>query len=191
MTLGQWAEASCIRKLGPGACCHPRVVPTALLQLSSCEALYPAWQAGYFCIAKSTSATASICPAGKYSEAGQGACSDCPAGLYSSSTGVKTSLDCSGTCTAGYACPAGSTTGTVSLCNPGLFSSAGAGSCTPCLPGKYSGQGASSCSDCAIGKYSLGTAYSCQDCSAGRYGSSPASSDSQCSGACQVGLRII
>jgi hypothetical protein len=61
-----------------------------------------------------------------------------------------------GPCTAGYACPAGSTTSTPAafICTAGTFSDPGASSCT--------------------------------NCSAGRYGSSSGLSSASCSGLCQV-----
>jgi hypothetical protein len=39
---------------------------------------------------------------------------------------------CAGNCSAGYACPAGSTSSSAVMCVAGQYSSSGAGSCTQC-----------------------------------------------------------
>lgn len=76
---------------------------------------------------------------------------------------------------AGYACPAGSTNSTTSICPPGTFSLAGAGACTPCAPGLY-------------GATSGGTAPTCSGpCAAGRFGGSPGLTSPTCTGACSAG----
>jgi hypothetical protein len=121
--------------------------------------------AGFACDAGSTSATATICPAGRFSEAGAGQCTlcpsgkfsfegldrcvDCASGHYGSRIGM-TSAFCSGPCSAGYACVAGSTNATALLCPAGRYSEAGAGQCTLCPAGQYSASpGQVSCSSCA------------------------------------------
>jgi hypothetical protein len=91
---------------------------------------------GYACPANSTNATVSICTPGKYSSGGLGVCSPCPVGVYGSASGL-TSPACSGPCTAGYACPAGSTSSLASICSPGLYSTSGLGVCSPCPLGVY------------------------------------------------------
>ena len=101
---------------------------------SSCEG---ACTAGYACPAGSTSSTAILCGAGRYSLAGAGVCINCSAGTYGSSTGLLTaacsglcaagrfgsvsglsSSSCEGACMAGYACPPGSTNATAVVCPP-------------------------------------------------------------------------
>ncbi len=72
-------------------------------------------KAGYW-HAQPTDAVCTICPAGKYSSAGSGSCSECPAGSFAASSG---SVSCDG-CLAGYLSTAGST------------------SCSQCVPGSYS-----------------------------------------------------
>ncbi len=76
------------------------------------------------------------CSVGRYSLAGTAlSCLQCPAGTFGSTTGL-TNSSCSGQCQAGYACPAASTTSTVTLCGAGTYSLAGAGACSPCPPGE-------------------------------------------------------
>ena len=55
----------------------------------------------------------------------------CPAGTYGSTTGL-TSSACSGKCTAGYYCPAASTSATQNECTAGNYCPAGAGAETSC-----------------------------------------------------------
>lgn len=60
------------------------------------------------------------------------------AGGYGNVPGTATqATGCPGTCTAGYYCPAGSTTGTAVVCPAGSYCSAGSGSPTPCPAGYY------------------------------------------------------
>ena len=129
--------------------------------------------AGYACAAGSISPTASICVVGTYSLAGAAVCSNCPAGTFGSTQGL-TSAVCSGGCTAGYACPAGSTSATSVQCPLGWYSLAGAGVCTACPPGTY---GATA---------GLTTAACSGICAAGRFGANTNQTASACDGACLV-----
>jgi hypothetical protein len=105
------------------------------LTLSTCTALCPAGTygatpglptaqcsglctAGYACVAGSTSATAALCVAGKFSSAGSGMCKFC---------------------SAGYTCPAGSNSSTPAdtICPAGKYSRAGDLSCTVCDAGWF------------------------------------------------------
>jgi hypothetical protein len=91
---------------------------------------------GYSCPAGSTNATAVICPAGSYSVAAAAMCTPCPGGRYGSSLAMSVAA-CSGACTAGYACPAGSTNATTSICPAGKYSEAASPWCSPCVAGFY------------------------------------------------------
>jgi hypothetical protein len=69
------------------------------------------------------------CPAGLYSVGGAvGGCTQCPPGTFGSSPGLSIP-GCSGNCSTGYACPAGSTNGSNTP-----FSSPGSGSCFAACP---------------------------------------------------------
>ncbi len=186
--------------------------------------------AGYSCPAGSVSPTTSVCPAGRFSLPGAAACSDCPGGRYGA-TPAMANASCSGPCSPGYACAAGSTNATATVCPAGRYSSEAAAVCTPCSAGLYgasSGQSSPQCNGaCAAGRY--GTApgatsstcdgpcaagYACGDgstsptaqlcpagtyavvgsavctnCSAGRYGASPGATTATCSGQCQVSVE--
>jgi hypothetical protein len=150
--------------------------------------------AGYACVAGSNSPTASQCPTGRYSLDGALACSMCPAGTYGSSPAATspscsgpcdpgrfgsfsglTASTCSGACIAGYACPAGSTSGTTLQCSPGTYSLAGAGVCTPCPSGRYGSSAGLTSSSCT------------GLCSAGAFGSVPGLTNADCSGPCAAG----
>ena len=78
----------------------------------------------------------------------------CDAGRYG--TEGQTSSTCTGTCSAGYACLAGSTSATQVICPAGQFSLAGAALCSPCNLGAYGasdGQTAASCTGlCPAGR---------------------------------------
>jgi hypothetical protein len=82
---------------------------------------------------------------------------------------------CSGNCSAGYACAAGSVNATASVCPPGTFSLAGAGTCSDCAAGRFgnaSGLGVAACSGL---------------CPGGRYGGGPGLSLPSCTAACEAG----
>ncbi len=82
----------------------------------------------------STSSLQLTCPMGSYSLSAAGSCSPCPTGRYGSTTSMAFSL-CTGTCTGGYACPAGSSNSTAIMCPLGKFSLFGAPNCTDCPGG--------------------------------------------------------
>jgi hypothetical protein len=107
------------------------------LTLSTCTALCPAGTygatpglstaqcsglctAGYACVAGSTSATAALCVAGKFSPAGSGMCQFCSAG-YTCSAGSKSSTPADTICPAGKYSRAGDLSCTV--CDAGWFGS--------------------------------------------------------------------
>ena len=61
---------------------------------------------------------------------------------------------CDGPCSAGYYCPAGSTSPAQVLCPAGSFCPAGAGAATPCAGGTFSDlPGAALCQPCPAGSY--------------------------------------
>jgi hypothetical protein len=97
-----------------------------------------------------------------------------PAGRFGSVSGLSSS-SCEGVCSAGYACPAGSTDATAVICGVGQYSVAGAGACTNCSAGTYGS--------------SMGlTTVSCSGlCAVGRFGSVSGLSMSSCEGACSAG----
>lgn len=180
--------------------------------------------AGYFCLAGSTNATAVLCPAGsscptgsanatlclpgRYSSSGAAVCLNCTAGRFGQGQGLTSSL-CTGPCSAGYACPAGSPTATASSCAVGKYSEAGASLCTDCPEGTYGavqglatplctglcaagyacapGSTNATAAACAQGKYSLAGAAACTSCPAGSYGETAALNTSACSGQCTAG----
>ncbi len=146
--------------------------------------------AGYACPAGSTSATAVQCQPGTYSAAAASSCELCPEGRFGASAAFSSSL-CSGTCTAGYFCPAGSASATQGACPPGQYSIAGAASCTNCSAGRYGaspGTNTPSCDavcnpgyvcppgsitgspaggQCPAGQYAFAGALACTNCTAG------------------------
>jgi hypothetical protein len=131
---------------------------------------------GRYCPAGSSDASGAPCPAGSFSTTGAGACTPCPAGQYGSTTALSTAA-CSGQCSAGYACPAGSLT-------PAPLGSA-------CQLGKYSLSGAAVCTNCSIGLYGSSTGLTTASCSgpcaAGTYGATTGLTSSGCTGPCSPG----
>jgi hypothetical protein len=139
-----------------------------------------------------------LCPVGAFKVTSTG-CIPCGPGRWGDST-VLTSHTCSGECTAGYSCPAGSTTATPSssICPTGRYSLASAGTCTSCPAGKFGntqGLSVATCSGncaagyacpaasttanppaamCASGRYAAAGATSCSDCLAGQFSTAPA-----------------
>jgi hypothetical protein len=91
-TTGGLTSAACSAKCPAGTYGSATGLTTA-----ACTGLCTA---GYACAAGSTTATAAICAAGKYSLAGAGACTNCPAGLFGDTDGLTTD-SCTGLCTAG------------------------------------------------------------------------------------------
>ncbi len=155
-------------------------------------------EAGFMCQAGATSARTSYCPAGQFSGAGAGECTPCAAGRWSDR--VAWPAPCEANCTAGYACPAGSTNGTAETCQPGRFSLTGSGVCTPCRAGRWSSaaarwyacdlpcreghwcpEGSSVERECPAGNYSNSGASECGICPAGRFSLSRASVCDSCS----------
>jgi hypothetical protein len=63
-------------------------------------------------------------------------------------------------CLAGSACPDDSLYGSMTLCEAGTYSAAGATSCTPCAAGTYSNFGATSCTSCSSGATCTGDLWS-------------------------------
>ena len=63
--------------------------------------------AGFICPAGSTNGTVSPCDVGTYSLTGAASCSECPPGQYGAGKAMSTAV-CSGACTPGSYCPAGS-----------------------------------------------------------------------------------
>ncbi len=101
--------------------------------------------AGYACPTGSTNSIAAVCPVGRYSQSGWGSCNLCAAGSFGGTEGL-TSPACSGNCSAGYACPAGSTNATAVMCSAGQYSLSGAGSCALCpASAPFSSPGSASC----------------------------------------------
>jgi hypothetical protein len=114
------------------------------------------------------------CPVGRYSLPGASVCSLCEPGRFGNTTGLSSS-SCSGNCSAGYACAAGSTNATASVCSPGTYSLAGAGVCTVCSPGLYGATAALSSPTCS------------GPCPAGTFGAIPGVVSPSCSGPCRAG----
>jgi hypothetical protein len=161
------------------------------------------------------------CSAGHYCPAFTGGASDyqCPPGTYSSSTSLYSSSQCtqcpagsyclggdsavSGTCTAGFYCPAGSSWPTTNPCPAGTYSTStglvDSAGCTSCPTGNFCLSGSSSATQCRAGTYTsatrtesdgydmyyLGGATSsfpaCTTCPAGSYCSAGATVSTTCS----------
>jgi hypothetical protein len=186
-------------------CAAGRFGATDVMNTSACSG---ACSAGYACPAGSTNATVSTCPAGQFSNSGASTCSMCAAGRFGATDVMNTSA-CSGVCTAGYACPAGSTNATVSTCPAGQFSNSGASTCSMCAAGRFGAtnvMNTSACSGvctagyacpagstnatvsvCPAGQYSMSGAGSCTMCAAGRFGALPLMADASCTAACPAG----
>ena len=140
--------------------------------------------------------TCAACPAGRFGflqGAAMESCSGpCRPGAFGSLPG-QTSAACVGNCTAGYACPAGSTSPTAVLCPVGRYSTAGSASCVLCPVGTYGdsvGLTTPACSgpcavgyicppgsntstpflSCPVGRYGEAASGSCVDCPVGRFG---------------------
>ena len=169
--------------------------------------------AGYYCLAGASTGTSSACLPGQFSSAGAVSCSPCDAGTYGASPALNTS-SCTGPCSAGsycpagssvpapaacpagFACPSGSANGTAFPCPSGTYSVGGAATCTPCAAGQYgTGTGLTLpvCSGpCDVGRYGNATGLTSSSCSGpcpdGRYGSAAGMTSSQCSGACAAGF---
>ena len=146
--------------------------------------------AGASCPPGSTANLAGSCAIGSFCAAGA-APKLCPAGTFGSSAGLSTP-SCSGSCSAGVGCPAGSTANVAGSCPAGSFCAAGAGP-VACLSGTYSNGGATACTGqvCAVGSagtvgatfvnycticatgYALGGSGGCSSCPASALLNSP------------------
>jgi hypothetical protein len=165
--------------------------------------------AGFACSAGSADSTVSTCPAGTFSLAGAGACSDCAAGRFGNTSGLGTSdcsglcpggrfgampaltvPSCSGACTAGYSCPPGSVVPTAELCPPGQFSLGGASACSNCSAGTFSdtvGRREVCSSPCPQGSFCAAGSSSPVRCPAGRYGAVALLTNASCTAPCPPG----
>jgi hypothetical protein len=111
------------------------------------------------------------------------------AGRYGASPNLVDSA-CSGLCSPGYACPAGSTTPTFVQCTSGRYSLGSAAACSDCSAGRYGAEVARS-ADCTLscppGSHCpAGSALSIP-CPAGRYGSAGGLTSSACTAGCPLG----
>lgn len=138
----------------PVLCPAGRFGSATLLTAATCNG---ACTAGYFCVAGSTSATATICPLGSYCPASSSVATACAAGLYGSTTALATS-SCTGPCTAGYWCPLGASSATANACAAGYYCPPAAGAAIACPLGTYASVTRSTTAACG------------GQCSAGRYG---------------------
>jgi hypothetical protein len=98
-------------------------------------------------------APCSPCPLGRFNNHSmQTSCTPCIAGRFGTAVGAyNTTAGCSGVCSPGFACPAGSTNATLLPCPAGKYSLAAAGACSDCSAGFYSsGPGARACTVCPL-----------------------------------------
>ena len=113
----------------------------------------------------------------------------CGAGTFGASVGLSVPT-CSGLCSAGHYCVAGSTVSTPQHCGAGNYCPAGSGTPTPVTLGWYAFGGPDPVEHtnqtvCPTGSYCVSsTLYACP---AGRYGDARGLSNSSCSGACTGG----
>lgn len=153
--------------------------------------------AGKSCAGSTTSAQAD-CPAGWYSQVGDGFCTACPAGSYCvDATSTPTTCPAGSyspgkmtaciTCPAGQYCPAGATAPTI--CPLGSYCPSGASSPTTCSDGFYCSVGTASDSNphqrCPIGGYC--TAGTFTACPAGTYSTQYGSTSSATCVTCEAG----
>ncbi len=153
--------------------------------------------AGSFC--PSGSPTPVLCGVGQYSDGGASVCSACPGGVYGNTTGLSNAA-CSGLCSAGFMCPAGSTTPETHLCPSGRYSLPGAATCSNCRQEAVLLYPVIPVLCCGVvwcvGGLSV-TPFSASSCcravpsvhnfSAGFYGDSPGQLLASCSGLCGAG----
>ena len=138
--------------------------------------------AGYYC--PSGTGNQQLCPLGSYcpepgpgSGSGSGSGSflsgppgptravPCPGGTYGSVGGL-TSSTCSGKCAAGYVCPPGSTSPTVTSCPSGYYCPTGSAAGTPCPAGHYCPVGSADKTPCPPNTYNpMGEMTSINACS--------------------------
>ena len=129
-------------------------------------------------------------------------------GRFGNASGATTA-SCTGPCTAGYACVAGSTDAAAAVCPQGRYSLSGAASCSDCPPGLYgaeTGMVSPACSGncsggyyciaasrnataaaCPAGLYSTGGVATCSPCPPGRFGNVTAVAVPVCIGDCSAG----
>ncbi len=105
---------------------------------------------------------------------GAATCSDCPGGRYGAAPGMA-NASCSGPCSPGHACAAGSTNATATVCPAGQYSAVAAAACTPCSPGLYGASPGQSSPQCSGA------------CAAGRYGATTGATSPTCDGPCAAG----
>ena len=112
------------------------------------------------------------CEAGTYSTSGASKCTDCPGGTYGSTKGLASEA-CSGNCTAGYYCPAGSTSATQNSCTVGNFcpeKSASPAACGGDLTSNANAKAKTECYlTCSAGYYLAKSTTSCATCLADHY----------------------
>lgn len=207
-TLGYWCFG------GVMAPCNAGSYGSATgLSTSSCSG---ACAAGYYCVAASTSATASRCTGVQFCVAGSsapatpalglytadnkavlpcprgfwcaaGEVAPCVAGRYGGTTGLSIST-CSGPCSAGFFCPAGSNNATAAVCVNvgGAWTYCPPASSAPLVPadGYYPNSNRSSVLACNPGFWCKGGVKS--PCSDGYYGGL-AESRATCTGPCTAG----
>jgi hypothetical protein len=104
-------------------------VPSTYPAGHTCEAEWVC-AAGHFCATGTAATPQMLCAAGQYSLAQASSCTPCPAGRFGSTHGL-TDASCSGPCSAGFSCGAGSTNATAAACPVGRFSQPGASACSP------------------------------------------------------------
>jgi hypothetical protein len=136
-------------------------------------------------------------------------CTDCAPGLYGTTQGLATaactapclpgrygavagvaSENCTGPCSAGYACPAGSQTPTVTVCPAGRFSLSGASVCELCAAGKFgssAGNTAPCTASCPAGSFCVAGSAAAVPCAPGRFGASTDLENDTCTGPCPAG----
>ena len=166
---------------------------------------YNCCDAGYYTC---TSGACIAAGAGYYSPAADCNRYQCSAGYYGSST-TNSVNTCNGACSAGYYCPAGSTSSTQNACGLGHYCPAGSGTYTNCPAGTYGSSttlSTSACSgqcsagyycpagstsatqnNCGAGNYCPAGSGSATPCPAGTYGSTANLQTSACSGQCACG----
>jgi hypothetical protein len=144
-------------------------------------------QPGWACLAGSSSSFGTQCPPGTYSLQAATVCTACPAGTFGSSASM-TWPACSGNCSAGYACPAGSTNATAVRCSVGTYSLGGAGVCSACPPGFTCAGGPAAPVQCSLlGMYAAPGVGNCYMCPPGVYAATTALTSAACSGNCTAG----
>ncbi len=128
------------------------------------------------------------CQPGRYCT--EGVAAPCPAGLYGEVPELA-SRACSGPCSAGYYCPAGSVTATQVPCGgPGVYCRAGSGEPTVAAPGEFTvgptDVTRNASLPCPSGSYCV--AGGLEPCVAGSYGCADRLSAPSCNGPCTEGF---